>query len=162
MYETCTLESVVHEFDDIIQGGPYETPEKEQTPDYFDEDHLYLAILRAMWKFKCNIGNLANPPSVQLINHIMNSIPNLKISKAEVREKIKEFEDTFYEVRQMNVDNPAMHQLMDQEIFYLFMQLWVKSEEAHKFSPILLFPGNTYYWITMNLKNISSSFNYED
>ncbi|KAM3270572.1 acidic leucine-rich nuclear phosphoprotein 32 family member B-like [Capsicum chacoense] len=124
MYETCTLESVVHEFDDIIQGGPSETPEKEQTPDYFDEDHLYLAILRAMWKFKCNSGNFPNPPSVQLINHIMNSIPNLKISRAEVREKIKKFEDTFYEVMQMDGDNPAMHQLMDQEIFYLCMQLW--------------------------------------
>ncbi|KAM3222772.1 hypothetical protein P3L10_022042 [Capsicum annuum] len=61
-----------------------------------------------MWKFKCNSGSFPNPPSVQLINHIMNSIPNLKISRAEVRAKIKEFEDTFYEVRQMDGDNPEM------------------------------------------------------
>ncbi|PHU13157.1 hypothetical protein BC332_20087 [Capsicum chinense] len=108
MSETCTLESVVHEFDHIVQGKPSETPEGEQTPDYSDDDHRNLSILRAMWKFKCNSGSFPNPPSVQLINHIMNSIPNLKISRAEVRAKIKEFEDTFYEVRQMDGDNPEM------------------------------------------------------
>ncbi|KAF3661458.1 hypothetical protein FXO38_05297 [Capsicum annuum] len=51
--------------------------------DYY-AGHLDVAILGSIWDFKCHrYGYLTHPPSLDLIYHIMNAIPDLEISREE-------------------------------------------------------------------------------
>ncbi|PHT43876.1 hypothetical protein CQW23_17901 [Capsicum baccatum] len=69
-------------------------------------------------------GNIPHPPSLDLINHIMNAIPDLQISREELREKIIVYKENFNKVRELQGDNRDMDRPVDDEFFDLRMLLW--------------------------------------
>ncbi|MCD7463917.1 hypothetical protein HAX54_051695 [Datura stramonium] len=147
MSEICKLKSIVPRFSNFEQGGPSDTPEGNQihndsakndteltdhelTSDYHHDadDHQDLAILKSIWHFNCNNGNVPYPHSDVLHNHIMDSIPNLKILREDLTEKIIAFENNFNVVWELDGDNPEMAHPVYREIFDLSMLLWGNSE----------------------------------
>ncbi|KAF3644240.1 hypothetical protein FXO38_20265 [Capsicum annuum] len=51
----------------------------------YDADHLDVVILTSILDFNSHCRDIPNPPSLDLINHIMNAIPDVQISKEELR-----------------------------------------------------------------------------
>ncbi|KAM3302432.1 hypothetical protein P3S67_016934 [Capsicum chacoense] len=87
----------------------------------YDADHLDVAILKSILDFNSHYGDIPHPPSLDLINHIMNAIPDLQISREELREKIIVYKENFNEVRELQGDNPDIDQPVDDEFFELCM-----------------------------------------
>ncbi|MCD7458886.1 hypothetical protein HAX54_039481 [Datura stramonium] len=144
MSEICKLKSIVPRFSNFEEGGPSDTPEgnhdsaKDNTEltdhelindyHYDDDHHQDLAILKSIWHFNCNNGYVPYPHSDVLHNHIMDSIPYLKILGEDLTEKIIAFENNFNVVWELDGDNPEMAHPVDREIFDLSMRLWGNSE----------------------------------
>ncbi|PHU13145.1 hypothetical protein BC332_20075 [Capsicum chinense] len=95
----------------------------------YDADPLDVAILRSILDFKCHYGYSPHPPSLDLIYHIMTSVPDLEISREELREKIIAYKENFNKVRKLEGDNPQMDQPIDLEFFDLCMRIWGNQDD---------------------------------
>lgn len=134
------LEAIVPNFSKFERGEPSCTQnllpnddtaliDHELNNDDNYDYHRDLAILRSMWQFKCNNGDLPYAHSDELHNYIMDSIPNLKILGNDLTEKIGELEENFYTARMLDGDNPEMPEPIEREIFDFSMRLWGNSED---------------------------------
>ncbi|KAK4714817.1 hypothetical protein R3W88_020724 [Solanum pinnatisectum] len=95
--------------------------------DYHDYDYDYhqnLAILRTIWDYKSKTGDFPNPPSIELLDFIMYSLPNLKISREKLAKKIITFKNNYNDAWELDGDNPDLDRPVDREIFNLSMRLW--------------------------------------
>ncbi|KAF3644243.1 hypothetical protein FXO38_20268 [Capsicum annuum] len=95
----------------------------------YDADPLDVAILRSILDFKCHYGYPPHPPSLDLIYHIMTSVPDLEISREELREKIIANKENFNKVRKLEGDNPQIDQPIDLEFFDLCMRIWGNQDD---------------------------------
>uniref|UniRef100_M1DLB6 Glabrous enhancer-binding protein-like DBD domain-containing protein n=1 Tax=Solanum tuberosum TaxID=4113 RepID=M1DLB6_SOLTU len=100
---------------------------RQSDADYYDYDcdyHQNLAILRTIWDYKSKTGDFPYPPSIELLDFIMYSLPNLKISREKLAKKIIAFKNNYNDAWELDEDNPGLDRPVDREMFNLSMRLW--------------------------------------
>lgn len=110
-----------------VKKGKQSMSGRQSDADYYDYDYDYnqsLAILRSMWDYKSKTGDFPYPPSIELLNFIMYSIPNLTISREKLVKKITTFKNNYNDAWELDGDNPGLDRPVDREIFNLSMRLW--------------------------------------
>ncbi|KAH0651478.1 hypothetical protein KY284_031390 [Solanum tuberosum] len=107
---------------------------RQSDADYYDYDcdyHQNLAILRTMCDYKSESGDSTHPPSLKLLDFIMYSLPNLKISREKLAKKIIAFKNNYNDPWELDGDNPGLDRPVDRDIFNWSKQLWGNKNEFY-------------------------------